>query len=53
MKDKCVHHWVLESSLAAAVAGVCRECGELRVFSGGSVKYGSFNRSPREGERDA
>jgi hypothetical protein len=30
---QCVHHWVIDSPAGSTSTGVCRVCGERRVFS--------------------
>lgn len=30
---QCVHHWVIDSPAGSTSTGVCRICGERRVFS--------------------
>ena len=33
MPELCAHHWELEPLSAAESVGVCKLCGETRVFS--------------------
>ena len=35
--DDCKHHWIIEAAKGAKSPGVCRRCGETRMFQ---------NRSP-------
>jgi hypothetical protein len=31
-KSKCIHHWMLGSSVEGICIGVCKKCGEKKEF---------------------
>lgn len=33
MTEQCVHHWIIEPPSSLYSRGVCRKCGEERMFT--------------------
>lgn len=36
---KCCHHWVIESPNGSSSRGVCKFCGEERIFNNSAERY--------------